>query len=248
MTTEQNLDLSVIASRLESLEETIINKLIDRIQFCVNSPIYQIGSSGFEDAENESLFDLRIRHQEEMDALFGRFCVPEERPFSGEIPRARRKITLPPTGLHLDNLNIINVTQDIKRAYLTLIPRICRPGEDGHFGSSVEHDVYILQAVARRIHFGSLYVAESKFRGEPQSYSRMIRDKDSEGLMRMLTRKEVEEKIIERVAEKVISIQALVNRKLRNILEPETVIDFYRETVIPLTKKGEVLYLLNRQV
>ena len=75
-------ELHLIAAQLEGLEETIITKLIDRAQFKANLVAYEAGKSGFDGAENESLFDLRLRYHEEMDAYFGRFCVPEERPFT----------------------------------------------------------------------------------------------------------------------------------------------------------------------
>jgi hypothetical protein len=42
-------------------------------------------------------------------------------------------------------------------------------------------------------------------------------------------------------------MQARVNRQVRNCVEPEVVMQYYRDHVIPLTKQSEVLYLINRQ-
>jgi len=64
--------------------------------------------------------------------------------------------------------------------------------------------------------------------------------------MEKLTRIEVEEKIISRVWEKVAYAQSKANSKVRNLLDPQLVQQYYRDYIIPLTKKGEVLYLMQR--
>jgi chorismate mutase len=243
---QDNFDLTNIAALLEGLEETIIFKLIDRAQFRLNPTVYRPGKSGFSGAEQKSLFSLRLWHQEKMDALFGRFCVPEERPFCKGLPKTRRKVSLPSTGLHIKNLDAINLTGKIMSAYLKLVPRICRPGKDGHFGSSVEHDVYALQAIARRIHYGALYVGECKFRSDPARYTALIRAKDRRGMLALLTRKDVEEKIIGRIRVKVAAAQAKADRGIRHVVDGREILRFYRDCVIPLTKEGEMLYLFNR--
>jgi chorismate mutase len=241
-----NFELANIAALLEGLEETIIFKLIDRAQFKHNPSVYRPGKSGFSGAVRQSLFSLRLQHQEKMDALFGRFCVPEERPFCKRLPKARRAVTLPGTGLLIKNMDAINLGGKIMAAYLRLVPRICRPGKDGHFGSSVEHDVYALQSIARRIHYGALYVGESKFRSDPARYTKLMHAKDRRGMLALLTRKDVEEKIIARIRGKVAAAQAKVNRGIRHVIDAREILRFYRDCIIPLTKEGEVLYLFNR--
>jgi chorismate mutase len=241
-----NFDLVKVAALLEGLEETIIFKLIDRAQFRHNPSIYIKGKSGFSGAVGRSLFSLRLQQQEEMDSQFGRFCLPEERPFSRNLPKARRKLSLPATGLCIKNVDDINMTVEIQTAYLGLVPRICRRGDDGHHGSSVEHDVYALQAIARRIHYGALYVAESKFRNETRNYSLLIRKRDRRGLLALLTRRDVETRIIQRIRDKVGAAQTTVNRSTRHVIKPGAILRFYRDYIIPLTKEGEVRYLLNR--
>jgi chorismate mutase len=239
-------DLELIAARLEGLEETIISKLIDRAQFSVNQSIYIPGQSGFTGAEGLSLFDLRLRWQEEMDARFGRFHVPEERPFNRDLPASQRAVALPPSCLVIDDFERVNVTAAIRDAYLQMIPRICPAGDDRQYGSSVEHDVYALQAISRRIHFGALYVAESKYSADPASYDECAARGDTDALMRMLTRHDVEERILLRVGEKTERAQAHVNQRVRSIVAPDTVMSLYRDFIIPITKQGEILYLLQR--
>jgi len=243
---DNTFNLVKIAETLEGLEETIIFKVIDRAQFRHNPQIYELGKSGFDGAHNESLFSLRLRHQEKMDALFGRFCMPEERPFCTRLPNARRKLSIPETGFYMKNINAINVGQKILLAYSDLLPKICRHGDDGHFGSSVEHDVYALQAIARRIHYGALYVAESKYLSDKLRYGDLIRAKDASGLLALLTRKDVEERIMERICEKVAQCQGRVNARIRHVVDPHVIETFYRDHIIPLTKDGEVRYLLSR--
>lgn len=243
----QLLDLRYIAARLEGLEETIISKLVDRAQFCENLRIYQSGQSGFAGESDRCLFDIRLRFQEEMDSRFGRFCVPEERPYTKNLPSAQRKVVLPQAGLALDDFDKVNVTGDILNSYLKLIPLLCKHGDDNQYGSSVEHDVYAVQAIARRIHYGAMYVAESKYLYSPEIYKKLADENDSTGILENLTRKEVEDSIINRIRDKAKSTQACVNHMVRNYVDPEVVVNFYRDTIIPLTKKGEVLYLLNRR-
>ncbi|MEN6490019.1 MAG: chorismate mutase [Smithella sp.] len=241
-------DLAQIAAVLEGLEETIIFMLINRAQFAANKAAYDPDHSGFEGGGERSLFELRLRYHEEMDAVFGRFCVPEERPFTQDLPHPKRRVTLPETGLFLRDFNSINMADEILDAYRKLIPRICLEGDDGQYGSSVEHDVMALQAIARRIHFGSLYVAESKYQSDKTKYRTLIEAQDRKGLLVALTRTEVEEKILKRVEDKVEHIQAEINPEVRRCIPSEEIMAFYRNHIIPLTKEGQVRYFLNRQL
>jgi chorismate mutase len=241
------LQLHEIAEHLESIEETIVFKLIDRAQYMVNGVVYERGKSGFEGNSDKSLFELRLLMQEEMDARFGRFCAPEERPFNSRLPASSRQVSIPNNGLFIEDYDLVNMTGEIMAAYRRLVDIICIAGDDGQYGSSVEHDVYALQAISRRIHYGGLYVAESKFGGDPDLYKKLIAAHDSEGLLLQLTRKEVEEKILERVREKSIAAQIKINTAIRRKIDPEAIVNFYYECIIPLTKKAEVRYILSRQ-
>lgn len=244
--TTDRFELTHIAAILEGLEETIIFKLIDRAQFAHNAVAYEQNRSGFKGAEGHSLFQLRLLRNETMDAEFGRFHVLEERPFMENLPESKRQVTLPESGLHVVDINAISVSDKILKAYLRLIPEICLPGDDGQYGSTVEHDVAALKAIARRVHFGALYVAESKYQSDPKKYKDLARKGDRAGLLASLTRADVEERILARVADKVARIQADINKEVRRSVPPEAIMAFYRESVIPLTKEGEIRYFLNR--
>jgi chorismate mutase len=240
------IDLEAIALRLEGLEETIIYHLIERAQFRANRVVYEPGKSAFAGFERESLLDIRLLFHERMDAEFGRFCVPEERPFNAGLPEARRAVNLPVYPLALADFNAVNLTAEIKQQYIDFLPLFVADGDDGQYGSTIEHDVFALQAIARRIHYGALFVAESKFREDPAAYGALVKGIERAEIMAKLTRKEVEDRIIGRVKEKVAAAQATANRKVRVLVEPDAIVRFYRDTVIPLTKEGEVRYLLHR--
>lgn len=240
------LKLETIASRLAGLEETLIYKLLDRAQFAANAGAYAPGASGFTPSELPSLFDLRLRMQEDLDTRFGRYRIPEERPFHRDLAPPRR---LPPqteTGLVIDDLEQVNVAPLICQAYLDLLPRLCLDSDDGQWGSSVEHDVICLQALGRRIHFGALYVGESKFREDPVKFGALVAAHDDAGLMAAITRVEVEERVLTRVRAKVEAIQSVSDPALRRLVDPQAVVDFFRTAIIPLTKDGEIRYLYQR--
>ena len=240
------LSLDTIASRLAGLEETLIYKLLDRAQFASNPGAYTDGQSGFRPAETASLFDLRLRFQETLDTQFGRYRIPEERPFHLDLPQPRRIPPQADTGLSISDLEIVNVTEPIREAYLGLLPRLCATGDDGHWGSSVEHDVICLQALGRRIHYGALYVGESKYGEDPAKFQSLVKNRDDAGLMASITRAEVEERVLARVRSKVEAIQSVSDPALRRLADPDQIVGFFRTAIIPLTKVGEIRYLYQR--
>lgn len=237
-------DLERIAAVLEGLEETIIYRILDRCQFARNPAAYEAGASSLPGLEDLSLLDARFRMQEDMDARFGRFKVPEERPFCAGLPAAQRTPPKADNEFPAYDFELVNQGPAIRADYGALLDRMCVPGDDGHYGSSVESDVAALQAIARRVHFGALYVAESKYRAERDAYRALIAAGDEAGLLAKLTRAAVEERILLRVRQKIDQLQLTVNTRIRRVLDPEIIMHFYRESVIPLTKRGEVAWLL----
>ncbi len=240
------LDLDVIAAQLEALEESIMYRFIDRAQFSWNARAYETGSESLAGAPEVSLFDARIRAQEALEARFGRYLVPEERPFTEGLPRPERTVTPPHPALKVHDWNVVRQTGALQTAYLEILPRLCEHNDDGQYGSSVEHDVSVLQAVSRRVHFGALYVAEAKFRTQRDAYRTVIQNGDTREIERMLTRPEVEQAIIARLSRKMQDLQAEVHTRVRRVMPPEVLVNFYRDTVIPRTKAGQVAYLLQR--
>lgn len=242
------MNLQEIATKLESLEETIIFRLIDRAQYLYNNPTYEVGLFDFNASSPLSLLDHKLCFSEETDAVLGRYSISEERPFFEDLPPVASNMKSDSVeALHIDDFNMINLTQSIRDSYFSLLPEITRPGDDKQYGTTAECDIAALQAIARRIHFGSFYVAESKFLGNPDEYRRLAKENDTDGLMKLLTREEVELRIIKRIEEKVSHIQEVSNPDIRHLVDGKVIAEYYRDTIIPLTKEGEILYLLNRR-
>lgn len=238
--------LDQVVSKLASLEEAILMKLLDRCQFAFNEEAYTPGMSGFDPPETASLLELRLLEQETMDAHFGRYLVPEERPFYSGLPAPKRRVPVQDPELRIRELETINLSGRILVSYLDLLPQVCRPGSDGHFGSSVEHDVICLQAIARRVHFAACYVAESKYQSDPEGFQELIDRQDAEELRRKLTREEAEREVLQRVERKLRSLQRASDPSNRYIIDVKPVLVYFRDWIIPLTKEGEVRYLLQR--
>jgi chorismate mutase len=64
--------------------------------------------------------------------------------------------------------------------------------------------------------------------------------------MAAITRVEVEQRVLARVRAKVEAVQSVSDPALRRLVDPETVVAFFRDTIIPLTKDGEIRYLYQR--
>jgi len=134
-----------------------------------------------------------------------RYTSPEEHPFFPSYlpkgPMSNLAQLEYPTDLlssagGASDLNFNSVL--IKRYIHEIIPSITTPGDDEQHGSSVVNDVTLLQALSRRIHYGK-FVAESKYRDNPEKYQALVDANDDEGVMALLTNTEVEQKLLRRV-------------------------------------------------
>jgi chorismate mutase len=162
--------------------------------------------------------------------------------------------------------NSINLNSKLKDIYLQeILPSICLDkGDDGNYGSSATKDIEALQLLSRRIHFGK-FVAEAKFR-DPRwhgQFVKLIKAKDEQGIMDLLTHRQVEERLLKRVQKKALfygqeydddgnpSIpiepdeSSTADYSLLKI-QPEIASQIYSKFIIPLTKEVELEYLLDR--
>jgi chorismate mutase len=225
------------------LEESIITGLIERAQYPLNPLLYEVKNGP---AKRRSLFDLRLQKQERLDALFGRFLRPEERSFHRRVPRARYRVGPPATELFPPASRRVNLNAEIRQAYLALLPRLCDSSDSGEHERSLDEDVASLKAISRRVHFGAFYVAEAKLNAEPELYLPIIRSGDRQKLAQTIARTEVEEQVLKRIREKVERYQNPAASGVRRNVSSEEIVAFFRNTIIQLTKKGEVLYLMGR--
>jgi chorismate mutase len=237
-------NLTMIADRLESMEETIISRILDRMQYKRNSAVYSTDKVFIKDL---SPLDYMHKLSEQIFAQLGKFSVAEEKPFFRDTDLSINKNIVQKKEHFCSNiLNEINMTGEIKKHYVSFVKIFCEDGDDSEYGSSAEADIAALTAISKRIHYGSFYVAESKFLSESQKYVDAIKKRDENAVRALLTRKEIEEKIVLRVKEKCDKIQDAYTSKLRKKIDSQLIGNFYENTIIPLTKDGETLYLFRR--
>ena len=82
-----------------------------------------------------------------------------------------------------------------------------------------------------------MYIAERKYRENPAVFRKLAECNDTQGILERITRKSVEDLIITRIRGKTYSTQACINRLIRHFVDPEIIVNFYQNTIIPLTKK-----------
>jgi chorismate mutase len=239
------LELSYIRNCLIRMEETIIFALIERAQFKLNEIIYKVGAFGSEINKNDSLVGYLLHETEVIHAHMRRYTSPQEQPFFNNLPDP----LLP--ALHENNSpiknNNINVNNEIRKMYeKETVPRLCEPGDDGQYGSSSVCDTTCLQAISTRVHFAQL-VAESKYLDQQEEFDKYINARDEDALMNLITNKSVEAAVIERVHKKATAYGQEPDAETdTSKINARIVTDLYSQWIIPLTKKVEILYLLQR--
>ncbi|RCI08501.1 hypothetical protein L249_8940 [Ophiocordyceps polyrhachis-furcata BCC 54312] len=248
------MNLSHIRVQLIRLEDTITFHVIERVQFALNKTIYTPGAIRIPNSDL-SFFDWYLYEQEKLQSLIRRFESPDEYPF---FPDAVLKPILKPLDypkiLHPDS---VNINAKIKSYYIEkFLPAVCpnygrgdRGESQENYGSTATCDIACLQALSRRIHFGK-FVAESKFRSDPDGYARMIKAADREGIARSITDDAVEMTVLERLRLKASTYgkdpAAPGGPGSRTKIDVDAVVAMYKDFVIPLTKEVEVEYLMQR--
>ncbi|KAI8804462.1 chorismate mutase [Cladochytrium replicatum] len=246
------LSLDIIRNELVRLEDSIVFALIERAQFSHNKCIYTKNHFNFENFDG-SFLDYFLFDIEKAHAKVRRYTSPDEFPFCKDLPAP----VLPPLDFPkiLDPLSTFNINDEILSIYINeIVPSITRPDTDDlNYGSSATKDVEALQLLSRRIHFGK-FVAEAKF-VDPNyhdKYVELIRKKDVDGIEELLTNKAVEERVLRRLRAKALTYGAEIDDSgaptpaKEPRISPDSLVNLYERFVIPLTKKVEVRYLLER--
>lgn len=243
---DERLRIENIRRALNRLEDTIIFALIERAQFKQNDIIYKPGAFDPVIDPGECLVGYLLHETEKTHARMRRYTNFEEVPFYGDLPDP----ILPPRD-RTDMLvrpNDVNVNAEIRRIYeQETVPLLCRPGDDGQYGSSSVCDVTCLQALSTRIHYAKI-IAESKYRNDPGECEAAIEAHDRDALMRLITDDEVEKTVLQRVDLKAGAYgQEPGAETSRARINAGIVTDLYRLSIIPLTKEVEIRYLLDRR-
>lgn len=220
--TEENLktvdvlSLESIRSTLIRQEETIIFALIERAQFRQNSIVYRKGGFGqlgdpigyeattkANGAEELSFLEHLLVGTEALHCGVRRYTSPEEHPFFPErlpsgpmdaLPQLQYPDLLSPLG----GASELNFNKVLLQKYIDIIvPQVAKAGDDEQHGSTVLCDIAALQALSRRVHYGK-FVAESKYRSDPEGYQKLVEADDADGVMELLTNAAVEEQVLRR--------------------------------------------------
>lgn len=244
-----SLDLNIIRGELRRFETQIISALLNRGQYALNLEVYKIGKSGYARYPEMNLLQVMHFEDELSKARAGKFLQPEERPFFNNLPNVERDFKKTPSVIDTKFLGI-NFTQEVLNNYLNFLPQICKSKiSDGEFGSSAECDLASLNIISKRVHFGTFYVSESKFLSDEKTYRELALNNDREGILKFLTNSQVEDQIYQRILDKADYLQKdarLENPRHTHIIEPLIIANYFRDKIIPLTKQGEVEYLMKR--
>eukprot|EP00932_Pfiesteria_piscicida_P004132 SRR837773.14037.p2 GENE.SRR837773.14037~~SRR837773.14037.p2 ORF type:complete len:259 (+),score=38.76 SRR837773.14037:789-1565(+) len=250
------------------MEDSIIFSLIERSQYKANTAVYeadcrQLGAFKLHELKSAgsagSLGDWFIYQTECLHSQVRRYLHPTEYSFFGPLPEPSLGST---SGNRTCRDRILArvpsaavVNQRLLEIYRTrMVPALCEEGDDGNHGSTAVQDVHCLQTMATRIYYG-LFVAESKFRADPDRVSELIRARDREGLMAFVTKTDVEERNIKRVILKARAFSQNIEVGDDGLeragpptykLNAEYIGTVFREYIMPLTKDVEVEYLLAR--
>lgn len=236
----EQFNLDRIAMRLQSFEEQILFCLLERAQYKRNLPVYQSNTDGI---NTGSLLEQAHQEYEKIFAPLKDLATREVYPLFFGKPYDIKEEN---TGLCAKAVQNVNITADVYTSYLAFLDTLCEAGDDNKYGETVEMDIRALRSIAQRIHYGALYVAEAKFRKNPTEFQIYAQNNEQGKIKDLLTRPDVEMRIIERVQTKATHIQEISNSHVRRIVAPEILASFYSSVVIPLTKVGEVAYLLQR--
>ncbi|KAK7311044.1 hypothetical protein RJT34_08918 [Clitoria ternatea] len=243
--------LESVREALVRQEDTIVYGLIERAKFPSNSHTYDENYAQIP-ASCGSLVEFIVKNTEALQAEVGRYKNPEENPFFPENLSASFVPSNPFTQFLHPGAASININKSIWKMYLQeFLPLLVTPGDDGNYAQTAASDLSLLQAISRRIHYGK-FVAEVKFRDSPQDYEPLVRAKDREGLMKLLTFESVEEMVRKRVEKKAVVFgqEVSLNRDDDNNtkpkVDPSVASRLYQKWLIPLTKEVQVEYLLRR--
>lgn len=154
--------------------------------------------------EEMSFLGFMLTGTEVLHTMVRRYESPEEHAFfPNRLPPRDNALTnlvypdLLSSKPSVNNINL-NFNKILLEKYINVIvPATCAPGDDEQYGSAVTEDIGLLQTLSKRIHYGK-FVAESKYRSDPEGYQKLVDAGDADGVMALLTNAEVEARLLTR--------------------------------------------------
>jgi chorismate mutase len=235
------MELYRIRDRLIELEDIIIKGLWERSNYKQNLPIYEHNAEQFKYKNNYegTYFDFMFKQIENVHSIAGRYNCFDERPFYKGLQECQvtREYNSQIPEEILKFSKKINFSPWIKIAYLNFITELCEEGEDAHYGDSILSDIFNLQAVSKRIHYGIL-VMEAKYKDNQTQYDELLTQNNDIAIGSALKNVSVEQKVLQRVREKSIKT---------GFKKPGIVVKFFKNCIIPMTIQVELDYIFSKR-
>jgi monofunctional chorismate mutase len=214
--------LQDIRSGLEFMEDSIMLALVKRSRYPLNEGIYQ--------PEGSSFFELYLAKREQLDNEMGRYDDRREHSFfptDGHVVPVLRG--------HKRDLDPVktNRNSDILKMYMQELRTFCQEGDDSaEYGTCAEADIDVLHEISRRVHLGE-FVAEAKWQSDAKRLLPLLSAGETTRLTEALRDRGVERTVADRIREKAGTYG----------LNPDSLVRFYVDRIIPLTIEVEVEYL-----
>ncbi len=239
VTKRQQLDLGRLRGDLDTMRNTIVFGLIQRSGYATNEAVYVPGGvhiNGF----TGSLLDYLLISREKADGTAGRWDDEREQPFFRESATVLRRVERAPSPSTLP-IRLVNRNDEIKDRYIAALRILCGGGDQrNEYGTVALLDIETLRNISLRVHYGR-QIAESK-----------IRDNGEKGMhLRELSRREKWEDVREALRDLSREATVLSDVHKQAVIfgarDPEPIMVFFSETIIPLTIAVEVEYLRKRR-
>jgi len=236
------MDLTKIRNKLIEFEDTIIRGLCNRSNYKQNNIIYKHSCDeiAYKNDYQGSYFDFMFRNIENIHSISGRYDTFDERPYYKGLDNSLviRNYNEYISKEFVEFSKKINFSPWIKIAYLNYINVLSVEGDDKNYGDSVLSDIFNLQAISKRIHYG-IFVMESKYKENKELYDKLLDTNDQTGLINVLKNVEVEDRILNRIMEKTIK---------NGFHKPDIIVDFFKNIIIPMTIQIELEYIWKKKV
>ena len=162
------LQLSELRVHLDQMTDRIVSRLKDRSRFPLNSEVYQADAVPIRGKSGISFLQFALEGLESYHSSLGRYDFPDQYPLFSEpapSPFVTRTVSKPA----IPRL-AISTRDDLLGFYQSLLPRLCRPGDDPNtYGETVYADSDLLVLMNERVNVGR-YIAQVKASREPSIF------------------------------------------------------------------------------